>query len=183
MKALWPVVWVYLLLTACTEISYKEPQPKGIKALDRMPPKLHGKYVLADSGKADEGFITVFEKGYRFEPSNPGEKMEEFVLSDSLVLKYYKGYYFVSYRKKYAWHLRVLQQQKNGDLFYLEMKTVPENDPERKAYLEKLALELPVVENQIDETTYFIIDPEPKKLIDLVKKGYFSEKTLLVKKE
>lgn len=163
--------FVGIALIACTEISYKEPQPKGIKSLTEVPSKLHGTYLW------DGDTITFFDKGFRAK-----DKKEDFLyLSDSIVLKKYKNHYFVSYREHYEWLIRVLKPQKNGDLLYLEMENVPENDPDKKIFIEKLSKETPVIKNTVDSVTHYIIDPSPKKLYALIQKGFFKEKATLVK--
>ncbi len=160
-----------ILLIACTEISYKEPQPKGIKSLTEVPSKLHGTYLWQGDT------ITFFDKGFRVK-----DKQADFLyLSDSIVLKKYKNHYFVSYREQHEWLIRVLKPQKNGNLLYLEMENVPENDDEKKIFIEKLSKETPVIKNTIDSVTHYMIDPSPKKLYTLVKKGFFKEKSTLKK--
>ena len=77
---------------ACTEISYKEPQPKGIKSLSEIPTNLHGKYLM------DKDTVYLFDKGLRGKDQG---KEEVLYLSDSIVLKEYKKYYFfvLNFRK------------------------------------------------------------------------------------
>ena len=162
------LIWGTFLIS-CTEISYKEPQPSGIKNLEKVPSKLQGKYLVSD-GEGQSDTLLVLQNGYRI-----GNE-EEASLSDSLVLKYYKGYYFLSVRENYAWYLRVVKRQKNGDLLYLAMETM-EREEDRKALIEKLSKETPVYESNVDDKTFYIIDPSPGKLIELIKKGHFKEQT------
>jgi len=160
-----------IALIACTEISYKEPQPKGIKSLTEIPSKLHGTYLW------EGDTITFFDKGFRAK-----EKKEDVLyLGDSIILKRYKNHYFVSYRDDYEWLLRVLKPQKNGDLLYLAMGNVPEKDDERKIFIEKLSNETPVITNTVDSVTHYVIDPSPRKLYALIQRGFFNKKDTLVK--
>ncbi len=158
-------------LIACTEISYKEPQPKGIKSLTEVPSKLHGTYLW------EGDTIIFFDKGFRAKD----KKEDVLYLSDSIVLKKYKNHYFVSYRDGHEWLLRVLKTQKNSDLLYLEMENVPDDDAQRKMFIEKLSKETPVIENTVDSVTHYVIDPSPKKLYELIHKGFFKEKGTLKK--
>lgn len=160
-----------IVFTACTEISYKEPQPKGISSLNSVPEKLFGKYVL------DGDTVVFFDKGFR----SVDKKEDILYLSDSIVLKKYKGYYFVNYRDGYEWLLRILKSQKNGDLLMLEMDNVPEDAAQRKLFIETLSKQTPVIETTVDSVTHYVIDPSPKKLHELIEKGYFKEKRPLVK--
>lgn len=176
------ILAMIIVATSCQEISYKEPQPKGVPALVKVPKKLHGNYHLTENGIRLNDMLVVFENGYRLEPKDKTEKVEEFLLSDSLILKYYKGYYFVNSRASFNWHLRVLQRKKNGDLQLMEMENIPENDAERKEFLERLNAEVPVIKTETNGSPQYVIDPTSKKLIDLIRKGFFKEKVLLIKK-
>lgn len=161
-----------IVFTACTEISYKEPQPKGIKILASVPEKLHGTYLM------DGDTVTFFAQGFR---AMDNKKEDVLYLSDSITLKKYKNYYFVSYREGYEWLLRILKPQKNGDLLMLEMDHVPDDVVQRKQFIETLSKETPVIETTVDSVTHFVIDPSAKKLYDLIQKGFFKEKKPLVK--
>lgn len=154
-----------IVFTACTEISYKEPQPKGISSLTSVPEKLCGKYLL------DGDTVIFFDKGFKA----IDKKEDVLYLSDSIVLKKYKSYYFVSYRQGFEWLLRILKPQKNGDILMLEMDNVPEDVAQRKLFIEKLSKETPVIETTVDSVTHYVIDPAPKKLYELIEKGYFKE--------
>ncbi|HEY3430594.1 MAG TPA: hypothetical protein VGK39_07960 [Cyclobacteriaceae bacterium] len=147
---------------ACTEISYKEPQPAGVKPLTTIPSKFHGKYL------SDKDTVVFFENGLRGKDKG---KEEVLFLSDSIVLKEYKSHYFVSYRDGNVWLLRILMRKKNGDLYLLEMENVPEDETQKKEFLSNLSKEIPVIESE----SHYIIEPSPKKLYSLIKKGYFKE--------
>ncbi|MFN3839597.1 MAG: hypothetical protein ACK4RF_02725 [Cyclobacteriaceae bacterium] len=172
---------VALLTASCVEISYKEPQPKGKKSLVKVPKSLLGRYHLSENGVMLDDVIVIFENGYRLEPKDSLEKVEEFILSDSLVLKQYKGYFFVNNRATYNWHMRVLKRKKNGELALLEMDNVPEDEESRKQFIDRLQAEIPVIQTELNGSKQYVIDPTPAKLIDLIRKGFFKEKMVLVK--
>lgn len=158
------------LLAACTEISYKEPQPKGIKSLDKVPAKLQGSYQVSENGAVADTLL-IIPTGYLI------GKDELASLSDSLVLKYYKGYYFLSMRDNFAWYIRVIKQEKNGNINFLEMDGPSGNDEEITKFIEKLSKDVRVAETEIDNKTCYVIDPTPKELLGLIKKGYFKQQT------
>jgi len=160
-----------MTLLACTEISYKEPQPKRIKSLESVPEKLHGSYLW------DGDTVIFFDKGFRVKD----KKEDVLYLSDSIVLKKYKNHYFVNYREGFEWRLRILKPLKNGDLMFLEMENVPEDEAERKIFIEKLSAVTPVIETSIDSSKHYIIDPSAKKLYALISKGFFKERKPLEK--
>lgn len=151
-----------IFAVACTEISYKEPQPRGIQALTKIPSSLHGVYLM------DNDTVTFFENGLRGKENG---KEEVLTLSDSIVLKKYKKHYFISYRDGNVWLLRILRKDKNGDLYFMEMDHVPDDEAQRKIFLDKLSAEIPVIRSD----PHYIIDPSPKELYRLIKKGYFKD--------
>ena len=106
-----------LFLASCSEISYKEPQPKGIKNLTQVPSKLHGRYLILDDGEQSDTLV-VSATGYKL------GKDDLATLSDSLVMKYYKGYYFINMRSDYSWYLRVVKPLPNGNLSYMAMPEI-----------------------------------------------------------
>src|SRR4051812_17577410 len=86
------VILFLLALIGCKEISFQQPQPKGKKALNKIPGTLHGRYLLSDPDSPSKDTLFVTADNYRV-GHNPNEKS---TLSDSVVLKYYKGYYFLN---------------------------------------------------------------------------------------
>lgn len=170
---------LFLLTTvmiACSEVSYNEPQPKGIKSLTEVPAKFHGTYFW----QGETGDTVVFFKD-GFRANNKKEEDVLYLNSDSLVLKKYKNYFFISYRDDHRWLLRILKPLKNGNFVYLEMENVPEDAAQRKIFIEKLSKESPVMEDTTGIATRYTIDPTPKKLYSLIQKGFFKEKSTLVK--
>ena len=164
------IIGITLFLIACSEISYKEPQPVGLTPLNQSPEKLQGKYLVIDESENTDTLV-ITKAGYYI-----GHDEMAF-LSDSLVLKYYKGYYFVNFRDNYAWYLRILKLQKNGDLLYLEMDAIPNTEDDKLKFIERLNVVIPVRETTMDNKSIYVIDPSKKKLIGLIKKGYFKEQT------
>ncbi|MCU0396518.1 MAG: hypothetical protein MUC73_00310 [Cyclobacteriaceae bacterium] len=170
MKAFALFLLLILLNLACTEISYKEPQPKGIKALKEVPSKLNGRYLILESDEPVDTLV-IDKTGYRL------GKDEVASLSDSLILKYYKGYYFLNLREEYVWYLRVIKREKNGDIQYLQMPEFPDDEEARNQFIQKLSNDIKVTKTEVENKTYFIIEPSPKKLMELIQKGYFTGQT------
>ena len=176
------VVLLLFLASACKEVSFPEPQPKGRRSLSSIPQKLQGKYLpYQDNGELSRDTIVITRNGYRFgyyEPvpvSNHRDEYEEGILSDSLVLKSYRGYYFLNLLERKEWLLRVIRQQRNGDLTYLtmEQENVDFND-----YIRKLSYELPIDSVQAGDDMLYRIDPSPSKLVELIEKGFFTKTEL-----
>lgn len=171
-----------VLLISCKEVSFREPQPRGRRSLSAVPSKLQGRYLpYQDTGELSKDTIIITAQGYRFAyyddvpPENHRAHYEEGVLSDSLVLKSYRGYYFLNLFQKPHWSLRIIRQERNGDLTYLtpEQDGVDFND-----YIANLASEIPIDSIKGKNEMIYYVDPSPSKLLDLVDKGFFTKTPL-----
>jgi hypothetical protein len=184
MKSLQPLLILLLPIAfACKEISFEQPQPKGRKALTNIPKTLQGKYLpLTDDGKASQDTVIITARGYRFgyydaaERAVKNDRYEEGVLSDSLVLKSYKGYYFLNLNENPEWLLRVLKQERNGDLIYM---TLEEKNADFNDFLKKLSAVIKVDSVVTPNETLYQIDPTDNELMLLINKGFFSKSKLI----
>jgi len=172
MKALIPVL-LLLIFSSCKEISYKEPQPKGKKALQTIPESLTGTYLLEDGDESSRDTLIVTKQGYLIVSDH-----KESLLGDSLVLKKYKGYYFVNINENPEWLLRIIRREKNGDLTYMSMD---DKDESFNQLLQDLSREVGLDSMKVGDEKLYQIDPSPGQLMGLIKKGYF-KKTILMKK-
>lgn len=176
------IVLMLLCFGACKEISFREPQPAGRRALKVVPKKIQGKYLtFLENGELSKDTVIILSRGYRFgyfdevPPSNHREGYEEGYLSDSLVLKSYKDYYFLNLYEKPEWLLRVIKQDKNRDLIYMAME---QEDLDFNDYIKKLSTEIHIDSIVTENETLYHIDPTPAQLIELIEKGYFSQTVL-----
>ncbi len=167
------IVLVLTVAFSCKEISFKEPQPKGKKVLREVPKQLVGTYLLIDDkeGVADTLFVSA--KGYLV-----ASDKKQNLLGDSLVLKKFKGYYFVNINEKPEWILRVLKQEKNGDLIYMAME---EDEESFNKLLKRISQDVPLDSLEVNGETLYQIDPTPKQLVKLIETGQF-KKTIRMKR-
>jgi hypothetical protein len=180
------VLVTFLLLVtiaSCKEVTFQTPQPKDRSALSSIPKNIQGKYLTrTEDGELSKDTIVITEKGYHFgyfdmaDRSKKNESYEQGVLSDTMVLKSYKGYYFLSLNENPEWILRVLKREKNGDLIYMAMD---EKDANFNDFLNKLSMEIRVDSIQTEKETLYQIDPSASKLVELIDKGFFSETRLI----
>jgi carbonic anhydrase len=134
---------------------------------------LHGTYIMTAVGDNSEDTVFINSKGYRI-----ASDKKESVLGDSLVLKQYKGYYFINVNEDPEWLMRVVKQEENGDLTYMSMDV---EEGSFNSLLKNLSQELPVDSLEVDGEKLYQIDPTPKQLIKLIRKGYFKN-TLRMKR-
>lgn len=176
------IISFLFLAIGCKEIAFREPQPKDRKNLTSVPRSLQGKYVAQkEDGELAKDTIIIHSRGYRLGYYNQDERvkhqnnLEDGLLSDSLVLRTYKNYYFVNFLNRPEWLLRVLQRQKNGDIIYM----APEQEGvDFKDYVVKLSSEIEIDSTDVDGKRIYLINPNPRQLVDLVEKGYFSRTVL-----
>ncbi len=158
-------------ICSCKEISFKEPQPKGKRILHEMPQALRGKYLLIEENGQNKDTLVITKQGYHV--TNDSTKG---VLGDSLVLKKYKGYYFFNDNEKPEWLLRIVKQERNGDLTYMFMDSGEKSFYE---FVHEINKEIEIDSLEVNGEKLYQIDPTPKKLISLIKKGYFKKTTQL----
>ena len=166
------ILLILLTVASCKEISFREPQPKGKRALKEIPRELRGEYLLVDEDN-NRDTIIVTATGYTIRSDST-----EGILGDSLVLKKFKGYYFFNDNEDPEWLLRVVKVEKNGDLSYLFM------DPGSKTfnqYLLELNEEIKIDSSEVNGEKLYQIDPSPNQLYSLMRKGFF-KKSLTMKK-
>ncbi|HPH46120.1 MAG TPA: hypothetical protein PKU83_03880, partial [Chryseolinea sp.] len=160
-------VFVLILLgfMSCKEITYRETQPKDKRALTEIPSSMRGKYLVIDENGVDKDTIYITKTGYHTRDEG---MVDEDVLSDSLVLKKHKGYYFLNINQRPEWALRIIKQEKNGDLLIMSME-----DKDFNSFLKKLGKEIKIDSIQLADEKLYQIDPTPKHLIGLINKKYF----------
>jgi len=162
-----------LFLSACREISFREPQPAGVKALTAIPQKLQGQYLSVDETTGDDSDTLILESwGYHFVDKNDKEWLGRGVLSDSLVVKFYQDYYFVNFRTRDQWVLRLIRQKPSGAIEVLSINM--NDDDKRKEVLKKLSKKFTVREVAHESDTFYQIAPTRKQLMQLINEGYFT---------
>src|SRR5678809_1110778 len=97
-----------LILFSCKEVTFPEPQPKGVESLTEIPAQLRGSYVAADPTEDKKDTLIIESWGYHFRDSRDKDWLGKGVISDSLVIRFYKDYYFVNFRADNRWVLRLI---------------------------------------------------------------------------
>ena len=166
------ILLVLTALVSCKEVSFREPQPRGKRALKEIPRELRGEYLLVDEENNTDTLI-VTDKGYHMRSDST-----EGFLGDSLVLKKYKGYYFFNDNENPEWLLRVIKRESNGDLSYLFMDP---GDKTFNEYLLELNKEIKIDSSEVNGEKLYQVDPSPRQLLSLIRNGFFRESLTLKK--
>ena len=165
------VVWA-TLLASCKEVSFREPQPIGVQALKEVPQRLQGHYVGIDDKGDDTDTLIIESWGYHFHDTKEKDWLGKGMLSDSLVVKFYEGYYFVNFRTVDQWILRLIRQKPDGSIEFLSIPIG--DDAKRKDILKKMSKKLTVKEIQRNDDTFYQINPTRTQLMELITEGYFT---------
>lgn len=163
--------WTALILSSCKEVSFPAPQPKGVQALTEIPASLRGKYVPGDTSEDKKDTLIVEAWGYHFKDSNEKDWLGKGVISDSLVIKFYKNYYFINFRTGDQWVLRVVQQQPTGSIDFMSINL---SDEVEAATIGKLSKKMDVKKLELEDGTFYQINPSANQLMALLKEGYFT---------
>jgi hypothetical protein len=170
-KLLLIVSWT-LLLYSCKEVSFREPQPAGVAPLTQVPMVLHGNYVGIDDKGDDTDTLIIESWGYHFRDAKEKDWLGKGVISDSLVIKTYKNYYFVNFRSGDQWVLRLIRQKSNGSIEFMAIPV--SDDAKRKDILKRLSKKFPVKEIQRKDDTFYQINPTRDQLMELINEGFFA---------
>lgn len=172
MKAFGLIILWTVLLYSCKEVSFREPQPAGIPLTQQIPKTLQGRYTIVDDqGKATDTLI-LESWGYHFKDAKENDWLGKGVISDSLVLKMYAGYYFVNFRIGDQWLLRLIKQKPSGAIEFLSINIA--DDKKGNGTMKKLSKKFPVKEIKKKDDTFYQITPTKEQLMQLIKEGYFS---------
>ncbi len=164
--------WAFLLIS-CKEVSFKTPQPAGVKPLTEIPTTLQGHYLSYDEITGEKSDTLIIEAwGYHFKDKKDDDWLGSGHLSDSLVVKFYKNYYFVNFKSGDQWILRLVHQKSYGGIEFLSIDI--QDDARRKDILKKISKETAIKEIHRGEDTFYQIAPTPAQLMKLIDKGFFT---------
>ncbi len=172
MKGIGLIFFWTILLYSCKEVSFREPQPAGVSPIAQVPKTLQGRYVIIDDQGKDADTLIIESWGYHFKDAKENDWLGKGVISDSLVLKMYKGYYFVNFRIGDQWLLRLIKQKPSGSIEFMSINLA--DDKKGKGMMKKLSKKFPVKEVKNKEDTFYQITPTREQLMQLIKEGYFS---------
>ena len=150
-----------IIFFSCKEITFQTPQPKGKKELTFFPEALQGKY----KGDDHRDTLEILKNGFFL-----GEDFME--LSDSLVLKMYKGFYFLNMRENTfsssrVWNLVVMHPSDSA----LTVQSFVQNENNFNAFVKNIAELVPVDSVKVQDQFIYQIDPKPRELIKIINKN------------
>ena len=172
-KTLLLVFFWAVMLYSCKEVSFREPQPAGVGALKEIPAELRGRYLATTKTSNEKNDTLVIETwGYHFKDKDDKDWLGKGTLSDSLVVKFYKNYYFVNFRSGDQWVLRLIKRKPSGAIEFLSIDL--ENEDARKRVIGKLSSRFALKELKKEGDVFYQINPTRNQLLVLIKEGYFT---------
>jgi hypothetical protein len=168
MKNLLYLLALVFLLASCDQVIFTEPQPKKVKAMSEIPEELRGMYL-----DQNEDSLIVYSHSFSYYGDDFSD-FENIYLSDSAVLKYYYGRYFMNTRAtingQYYFITYIVEMLDNGKTLKLFGM-----DSENIVKLAKLQEITSKVEDIEDEGTYYLFDPKKKDYKKIINDTIFSE--------
>ncbi|MBS1624206.1 MAG: hypothetical protein JST83_09320 [Bacteroidetes bacterium] len=117
MKQAFTLILLAVLLTACQTYTFDKPQPRDSASVPAFPDFLQGKYIHRTGSElmeiSDYAIILSSATQQDSFTIKAGERDTVFTISDTAVLKTYKGYYFLSRLVKDSWMVFSIKPENN----------------------------------------------------------------------
>lgn len=117
MKQIFVLLTLLALLTGCQTYTFDKPQPRDSASVPAFPDFLQGQYMHRTGGELMEISDNVIILSSVAHQDSFTIKAEErdtvFTISDTAVLKTYKGYYFLSRLVKDTWMVFSIKPENN----------------------------------------------------------------------
>jgi hypothetical protein len=165
-----------LILSSCKEVTFPEPQPKGVASLTEIPATIRGNYVPSEPTEDKKDTLIIESWGYHFRDSKDKDWLGRGVLSDSLVVKYYQDYYFVNFRADNRWVLRLIRRKSSGALDFLSLNV--QDEQKEIELIRNLSKSVEVKKVELNGDTFYEINPTRDQLMAFIKQGLFSGSVL-----
>ena len=165
MKNLFFGIVLALAASACVNLAYETPQPVNESNLGAIPYQLQGIYLDEDSDT-----LVVNEQGFEYR-SEFSPVADVAGLSDTLILRQYKGCYSLNIANEDSWLVYLICRETNGDLLLYGI------DVEEEAVVEKLKDITKVITETDDsgQVTTYRINPTEEEFNRMFKEGLFEK--------
>ena len=169
MKKILILLCMALILASCEEVVYPDPQPPRVKALKEIPDPLRGLYLDLNLDT-----LVVGQRSFIYLIEDP-EDVQETFLSDSVVLKSYKGKYFLSLTISIGgnsyWLTYMLDQDVSTGT--IDVYTMAADDVVKMAMLQEITSKVSDLESGSDE--YYLFAPKKKHYKKIIRDTIFTK--------
>lgn len=154
------------MVSACDQVIFPEPQPKKVNALMEIPEALQGTFV-------DDDNDTLYVWKQHFSYYSGLADLEDVFLSDSAVLKAYKGNYYYSASSwlegEQYWVSYILIPHEEG----FDMYAMDPDDIVKLAKLQEITSKVrDLTEGEAD---YYLFDPKRKHYKKIISDSVFTK--------
>lgn len=155
-----------LMLSACDQVIFPEPQPRKGKPLTEIPVRLQGTFV-------DDDYDTLFVWKQHFSYDSGALDLENVFLSDSAVLKSYKGNYYYSslirVKGEKYWLSYILIPHEDG----FDLYTMDPDDIVRLAKLQEITSKVRDIKE--GDSEFYLFNPKRKHYKKIITDSVFTK--------
>ena len=156
---------ILLLFTSCVEVGFKHPQPEKGKALNSIPTEMVSFYTNQEKDTTSGN-----TKGFNLSDLN-SDISKEGVLSETTILKQWKGRYFLNQKEDSLWYIIMIIEL--PDKTYETYKLDGGN--ESTVLLLKEITNVEKVYSESGELKLIIIDPSASEFKKIIKSSAFEK--------
>lgn len=163
------VLVLLLLITSCDQVIFTEPQPRKVKELIEIPKILQGTYLDQDGDTMyiDQGSFSYYSTEF--------DGLKNIKLSDSAVLKLYKGHYYYSspvlIMEEKFWLTYILYPEEDGSGF--DLYAMDPDDVVKLAKLQEITSKIRDIEE--GDQKYYLFDPKKKDYKKIISDTIFTK--------
>jgi len=152
---------ILLLLSSCVEVEFKHPMPQKGTTLEKLPEDIKAYLISLDENSTKNSKLTVSEFNEDFDMNKP--------LPDDVILKKWKGNYYLNQKEDSLWQLIVIKPAKNKTF------NITHIDGSNQEIIDKLK-SITEVEEIFDadgDLDRIILDPSAKEFKKMLKSSVF----------
>jgi len=153
---------------SCVQIEFKNPQPKGVAAMESFPDKMVGKYLMYDKDT-----LHVFKNGLKLHRDSLGAS-QIFSISKNLVVKDWNHRLFINISDSMQTYWSLYMLYERHDSLFLSYFAIDSGDSLSYQNLKKIC-QVEAIYNSEQVLDLVRIDPSKKQLKKILNKVKFIE--------
>lgn len=157
------IVIPFLFLASCVEVGFKNPQPSKGTSLTEIPEEMIAFYSGSKSDSTTEN-----KNGLSINDYYDKDDLDK-SLSESTILKKWKGNYFLNQQEENLWHIIMIKPIANGNFETYNL----DGSNEKTIALLKEITDVKEVFDEDGELDSIVLDPSLKEFKKIVKSGAF----------
>ena len=164
------IIAIALLVVACDPVLFEEPQPRKVKTISEIPEAMHGVYY------ANDGDSLIIGEKFIVYILDAIIDRKPVYLSDSTILKYYKGRYFLNLwydvDDEHYWDLYLIDFVEDSNI--LNVYTMDPGDIVKLAKLQEITSKVRDLEDD-EGDEYYLFAPKKKHYKKIIADSVFTK--------